>query len=94
MTYGTLLPTILLAATKWSLRPLMNRCASVGKTISRLEIVNSPDTLRAGLTMISTGRYNAKHIRPLAVSPLNYLESEPNPRGFLFSGSLIAGVPA
>lgn len=38
--------------------------------------------------------YNSQHIRPLAVSPLNYLESEPNPRGFLFSGSLIAGAAA
>lgn len=94
MTSGTMLRTILLAATKWSLCPLVNRCASVGKTISRIEIVNSQDTLRAGLTMISTGIYNSQHIRPLAVSPLNYLESEPNPRGFLFSGSLIAGAAA
>lgn len=38
--------------------------------------------------------YTVRHIRPLAVSPLNYLESEPNPRGFLFFGSLIAGAAA
>jgi hypothetical protein len=93
MTSGSLLQIILLTATKCSLHPVIDRCASIGKTISRIEIVNSQDALRAGLTMISTGRYNTKHIRPLAVSPLNYLESEPNPRGFLFSGSLIAGAP-
>jgi hypothetical protein len=34
MTSGTLLQAILLTATKWSLRPLMNRLASVGKTIT------------------------------------------------------------
>lgn len=94
MTSGTLLQAILLTATKWSLHPPMDRFADVGKTISRIEIGNSPDTFGAGLTMISTGRYNMRHIRPLAVSPLNYLESEPNPRGFLFSGSLIAGAAA
>jgi hypothetical protein len=29
--------------------------------------------------------YTAKHIRPLAVSPLNYPESVPNPWGFFVS---------
>lgn len=38
--------------------------------------------------------YTAQHIRPLAVSPLNYQESVPNPRGFLFSGALVAGGSA
>ena len=35
--------------------------------------------------------YTAQHIRPLAVSPLKHQESVPNPRGFLFSGTLVAG---
>ncbi|MDP3512812.1 MAG: hypothetical protein Q8S20_08680 [Sulfuritalea sp.] len=35
--------------------------------------------------------YSAKHIRPLAVSPLHYPESEPTPWGFSISGS--QGLP-
>jgi hypothetical protein len=35
---------------------------------------------------VPIGPYNARHIRPLAVSPLNHPESVPNPWGFCFSG--------
>ncbi|HFD38444.1 MAG TPA: hypothetical protein ENJ31_01150 [Anaerolineae bacterium] len=32
---------------------------------------------------------NESDIRPLAVRPLNHFEREPNPWGFLFSGSSV-----
>jgi hypothetical protein len=37
-------------------------------------------------TMLKPRVYNSKHIRPLAVRPLIYPESVPNPWGFFISG--------
>lgn len=38
------------------------------------------------IDLVVVRRYGPPHIRPLAVRPLNYPESVPNPWGFSFSG--------
>ena len=67
-------------------RPAADRLASVGKMVDSSHGVY----LEPSNKSLPAACYDPAYIRPLAVSPLNHPESEPNPRGFLFSAVLQA----
>lgn len=61
--------------------------ADVGKTIT-MPRPTGPNTawIQSLIDTYKSKTYTSKHIRPLAVSPLNHPESVPTPWGFLISG--------
>ena len=63
------------------------RRARKPRVVATLSCVAAPKMNDEGIDASVITKYRQRHIRPLAVRPLNYPEREPTPWGFLFCAS-------